>query len=210
MVCFLVARSAESSKVRVRIVFGNSIRDNMMDIKSAAIGFGRLIAMLTDFVALSDLFCLLGPERKPLNFVRKIARIITQIVINVFASVPFHFADSRTESATMLLAGLSAPLAIRKRLASRINSANPRAVFRSVHPIGRFEMLLALKTDMRSWLCLSQAVTLMRTVLTLLVPIAETASQWLGKCLITMETFLSEFDHIRKDTGKRIALQGNT
>ena len=182
----------------------------MMDIKSTPISFRRLAAILADLVALSNLIRSLGPERKPLNFVWKVADIITEIVVDILDTIPNNLAFPRTEFGTRSFGWIATKLTWFSRQSARFIATFWRTINTSMIPTARFEKLSALGTGMRWRLYLSQAVASMRTVLTLPFPFGKTAIWWLGKRLVAMETLLSEFEHVYKYTGKRLVLQGNT
>lgn len=191
------------------IVLRDTIRNNVMNVKRAPVLLGCFPAMLTHFVAFPDLLSALHPEGEIFKVARKFSGVFTEIVVYIFASVPFNLALWGAKASSALLAGLTTQLASWKRFTGRVNEAFAATVDRSIVPEFRFEQFATGWTRFGGWFTNGFPITFPRAILGLAVPLFHGCAGLLNDSLFANGAWFG-FSHNDNYTMTRKALQGDT
>ena len=179
-----------------------------MHAKRTSIFFSGFSAMLACLVTFANFTRNLFPGCM-VPWIGILARIFTNVGINIFASIPFNFAFARTKTAIMGFALFTTPCTSRKWLSARFTEASLRTIHGLI-PVLMFKSFSALGTSVGRLCNLCLPITRTRAILCLFTPFFKRMTGLFSEYLAAILTRFFGCSHDAIIPRNRIAVMGNT
>jgi hypothetical protein len=172
----------------MRVVKGNSVRNNVVNIKGAPVGLGCFTANTALYIANPNFLCSFLPE-SIIHWIGVFAEVFTNKVVDVFTAKPFDFTFRGTKFSDRALAICAANDAFWQRLLLGVVSAFSRAKPRFVNPILRLKDFAALWTGFWFLTFFGFAIASMRAKLSNFCPLSHRNTGFFGESLAAIDAF---------------------